>query len=100
PPSGIHSLSLHDALPIFWSRRRYGHRPGPDSGKMVLLRPGGPNGHRAGDLRPRFRRGPSVSLVEGGPQGPETVTGGTGGNFSRTDRKSTRLNSSHVSISY
>src|SRR5207253_10472946 len=78
PPTQIYTLSLHDALPI--SQRRPYRRP-----DIHAARP--QEAHRARrrllDRRPR---------------------GGDGGRRSRRrssrDRKSTRLNSSHVAISY
>src|SRR5699024_11432607 len=73
-----YSLSLHDALPIYAARRR----PSP-----------GPRPHR-GD-RPRADAG---ELRIGAALPPRPCR--TDSEFSRVDRKSTRLNSSHVSISY
>src|SRR5207245_10161630 len=76
-PPDVYSLSLHDALPI---------------SKLVLnfSSPVNPTiGTEPGKLNMIFLRDPLV------PSGPETV------NFNdKTDRKSTRLNSSHGSISY
>src|SRR5437868_15237547 len=71
PPSELYTLSLHDALPIYCRR----HRPQPAAG--------GTGGVCAGDHRCR------PDVME--PCGAAQVRG---------DRKSTRLNSSHVSISY
>src|SRR5690349_8316539 len=73
-PSAIYTLSLHDALPILLLGRRA--RPGPDRGGRQRHRrrrslPHRPLGH---ERRARRRR--------------------------HLDRKSTRLNSSHVEISY
>src|SRR5436305_4776107 len=69
--AGIYTLSLHDALPI----------SGPAG---ALLAPG--LGPAAGDACPVLRRGGAEAGVgAGGLEG---------------DRKSTRLNSSHVRISY
>src|SRR5437870_13101000 len=75
PTTEFYTLSLHDALPIFGrpgsSRYALGHKPGL---------------HRTRNSYARLaRRNPRVAgkiLVE------------------RGDRKSTRLNSSHVAISY
>src|SRR5437773_9711605 len=68
----IYTLSLHDALPICGRARRPQHRA--------------PVQHRApGRRRPRgVRRGLGDRRAAGG----------------RPDRKSTRLNSSHITISY
>src|SRR5690349_23156480 len=71
-PTEIYTLSLHDALPISWCSVR--HRD--DAGA---------------------RRGPAQERRRAGGDGLFGV-----GAFERgqTDRKSTRLNSSHVEISY
>src|SRR5207245_9668405 len=71
----IYTLSLHDALPIFvgghrWGRRWSRYRAGS-------RRAAGPVGHRPAQTNPAERRARR-----------------------RSDRKSTRLNSSHGSISY
>src|SRR5439155_27132402 len=71
----IYTLSLHDALPI--SRR------GLPGGRGVLHRHGG-----RGDADPRARR-PVHRRRHAGTDHAD-----------RRDRKSTRLNSSHVAISY
>src|SRR5207249_10352159 len=75
PPRHFYTLSLHDALPI-WRRRdrpRRGHRR--------VGRAGQAGRDRAGDGRPRQQRSRRLGSTS-------------------EDRKSTRLNSSHVSISY
>src|SRR5690606_41480196 len=72
----IYTLSLHDALPIFWAwvyQPQYG-RGSPVSGSV----PASPAGIR---------------------QPPTSISFGYFG-ISIRDRKSTRLNSSHVKISY
>src|SRR5207249_10976644 len=100
PPTPTDPLSLHDALPI--SRHRFGgcpdrladpaHQPfdrappeEPERSQLEtwFAQNGGPTPASAG-LSPRHGRGP----LSGDHQ--ET----------QADRKSTRLNSSHVSISY
>src|SRR5699024_12283806 len=77
---GIHPLPLHDALPIDGQRPEVlqgrGRRPG---GRVVIGV--APDQHPVLHLQQRTRR----VLERGQPGG---------------DRKSTRLNSSHVSISY
>src|SRR3989442_4205790 len=70
----IYTLSLHDALPISDGR---GHRLRIAQG--VLTRPGGAR---------RARRAPGLAADRRGRRA------------ARGDRKSTRLNSSHVRISY
>src|SRR5207249_11539887 len=96
PPSTTSTLSLHDALPIFRQL-------------------GGLGGLRAGSFRAlRQRNGPAIVPHRGGRQrpfaapalsrySPHSVSGiaRSGPPPGRCrDRKSTRLNSSHVSISY
>src|SRR5690606_41731421 len=87
----LYTLSLHDALPIF----RHGillafatHAPADRHAQdRPLLRPA--TRHRAGGRRGRQGdHRPGARPVDG--------RGGRG----RRDRKSTRLNSSHVKISY
>src|SRR5437868_11771919 len=86
---GIYTLSLHDALPI--SRGTLRRQAVPGAGLP-----------RAGEARPRAllrgARGQAPGLAEGvdravcGRARPQAAL--------MSDRKSTRLNSSHVSISY
>src|SRR5690606_42146159 len=84
PPSEIYTLSLHDALPIFaedgWLVRRTSlkvRNPGnaPDAFEERILR----------NFEERFAEGAPVDTL---------------GYYQLRDRKSTRLNSSHVKISY
>src|SRR5690606_40521285 len=92
PTTSLSSLSLHDALPI---SRAPTHRtcipcgPRPDSAHGIHVRR-----ETFGALRPRRPRDPGALR----PRRPETF----GARLRRpeTDRKSTRLNSSHVKISY
>src|SRR5437868_15237318 len=77
PTTEIYTLSLHDALPIYRGIRAVGHRHGAAAGAREERR-GLQGSGRAGSAipeRPPLSRAPR-------------------------DRKSTRLNSSHVSISY
>src|SRR5699024_12172187 len=79
PPSDICTLSLHDALPIFGARQSLQAL----RASLAVL-----------SGRPR----PSVCTVDSvAPWRPLRSTGPLG---PLLDRKSTRLNSSHVSISY
>src|SRR5699024_11877389 len=82
-PPALSTLSLHDALPISRAQRRVrrGRDRGRARGGQHHLRP------RAGSVRP------------GGPAHPRREARRVG-RCDRADRKSTRLNSSHVSISY
>src|SRR5699024_12727925 len=89
-PTSLSSLSLHDALPIYVGAvTGSGHHTGWSSPS-----------HRRGARRPLDRRrlndGGSPSSSAGGdpPWCVGRCRSGDG------DRKSTRLNSSHVSISY
>src|SRR5688572_32318926 len=74
PPTEIYTLSLHDALPI--------------------CNPAGSGGSSAAPARARPERSPRAA--------PADIAFGRGSAWRpfRTDRKSTRLNSSHSQISY
>src|SRR5699024_12454592 len=98
PPSAHHALSLHDALPICRSR---GHR-------LAAGRRAGGGGDQP-DLRhrPPQLTGPAAHdtvqlgrVQEAGPPPTDAGPSSHGCAEIRRDRKSTRLNSSHVSISY
>src|SRR5207249_12163566 len=80
PPNHTYTLSLHDALPIFHNRQRSRRDVPRAQGRLC--------GHRPPGQVQRSLRGRGV--------GPAHGRGRVGGR----DRKSTRLNSSHVSISY
>src|SRR5207249_10304306 len=82
PPPPTYALSLHDALPI-WLRRR---RSGPGLGGL-----GASRGRRRVRLHRHAHRVLNAHGVDGGYRSPLLAP---------LDRKSTRLNSSHVSISY
>src|SRR5690606_41940241 len=88
-PTGIYTLSLHDALPISLGAQEL------DGGA------GGPDGELAG-VELRHGRGVAVRptlLAE--PRGVvDEVAGGRDLGRQVRDRKSIRLNSSHVKISY
>src|SRR5439155_23430645 len=96
PPRASSTLSLHDALPIYHVRVRGRPKPDPD--------------RRARDHRDRHggkgnpaKAGSHVSFGSHGRFGDRKSRVVSG--FSRiarlqADRKSTRLNSSHVAISY
>src|SRR5207249_10437380 len=93
PPTTLTStLSLHDALPIYTGRSG---SPAPRTARAIAPGPRGTRRATAGAPRtpppgraaaPALRPAPRRS---GGPARP-----------AHGDRKSTRLNSSHVSISY
>src|SRR5207253_7218310 len=88
-PTAPSPLSLHDALPIC-----PGERPGRVPPRPLPLPAGGP----AGPDPPGRPRQPLPAEAGGGTGGPgdRPDRGGQAGG----DRKSTRLNSSHVAISY
>src|SRR5258705_9792870 len=79
----IYTLSLHDALPICVAR---GAEPG---GAVVRVPVRGPDVRRDRALRHRAGR-----------SGQRPAVGRRGADHRRPDRKSTRLNSSHLGISY
>src|SRR5207249_10717130 len=83
PPSLISTLSLHDALPI-------SHFPGSDCGPV---RPGRDGARGSGRRQERCGEAGEHPREPGQAHHSERDCG-------ETDRKSTRLNSSHVSISY
>src|SRR5690606_42053664 len=89
------TLSLHDALPILrWEVSAADqHRPRPGG------RGAGLQGSLAGRARlphPQVRPGLAADVPLDGAAGP----GARDGVLPRPDRKSTRLNSSHVKTSY
>src|SRR5207253_3849129 len=95
-PTPLHPLSLHDALPICAAAPTY--RPGrPGAAARAWGR------HPEGLDDPGFKR--SVQVVRGTVKWFDPAKGfgfisQSGGEDVFVDRKSTRLNSSHVAISY
>src|SRR5207249_11085165 len=87
PATHIYTLSLHDALPIYSLRSRSAEKPVRDEPDIAQneCRPRVATGTRVVPRRPAFA--PSGRGLFCCPREGE-------------DRKSTRLNSSHVSISY
>src|SRR5204863_2463359 len=96
-PTRSYTLSLHDALPISPSRSSAA-RPARPCRERVRIRGGrpmpSPPRERSHGLARSFRR---TSAVRRAPVGGEQ---GQGEQEAQQDRKSTRLNSSHVEISY
>src|SRR5699024_12803848 len=93
--SRIHTLSLHDALPICWRSDLVVRQNGPE-----------PQGAPGIHYQPQTAIS-GVRIVEACfdllPRHLPALTGlcaPHGDRAARLDRKSTRLNSSHVSISY
>src|SRR5699024_11390402 len=80
-PTSLSTLSLHDALPISWAPKESNPWSQPDEAAP----PTAGWGHATYGSRQEFHED-TDSLGDAGPVQP--------------DRKSTRLNSSHVSISY
>src|SRR5690606_41766779 len=94
PPPELYTLSLHDALPIFLGQRR-GRGKGP-----VALRQAGA-GKLAGEGRGRDTAVPPArTLARRALSRAASALGVDARTAFRLDRKSTRLNSSHVKISY
>src|SRR5207302_5309444 len=88
------TLSLHDALPILWEARGEGRRP-----EAARERQGeGPEGFSDRRQADQTARLAGQGQRQGGVR-PRRATAGDVGRGGR-DRKSTRLNSSHVKISY
>src|SRR5690606_41840410 len=95
--TGISPLSLHDALPIsFHPRLDRRGSPGDDRAHLPAR-----SGHRALEgAEPLGTGDPDLGLVPGGAAEAGRVAGEGPGHPRVEDRKSTRLNSSHVKISY
>src|SRR5690606_40878871 len=100
PPPATHTLSLHDALPISCGEERVGRLPTSNGARAV-----GQSGQEVVEEPP----GHAPPVVE--PAGPRLALPRLAGRSVREacasalettlpDRKSTRLNSSHVKISY
>src|SRR5690606_40733323 len=89
-PTSSSRLSLRDALPIYHLR---------DPGQR-RLRPDAPGRERARRPAPAGRDadGPGHRRLQDGPDGRHRLRAPAAG--AAIDRKSTRLNSSHVKISY
>src|SRR5690606_41505457 len=98
-PAEPSSLSLHDALPIFGGDRHAG-RLRRDAGIAGCAVEGAAQGR--GGERPAEGMLPAAAADhEYAHEGPPSVPSERGGLVSsRPARKSTRLNSSHVKISY
>src|SRR5204863_8547236 len=89
PTTELYTLSLHDALPIFRSID-------PENGQTQWQwdstpPPGTPNTTTGGNTWMTGTYDPDLNLIYWGTGNPTPVL---------KDRKSTRLNSSHVEISY
>src|SRR5207302_4136189 len=92
PPSVLSPLSLHDALPIFVQAMALEG--------LVELTPASPAGRRAAArLLSQASRSPRAA-VRARARRLVTAIGRESRDARRVDRKSTRLNSSHVKISY
>src|SRR5207245_11149932 len=89
-PSEIYTLALHDALPI---SGRAGARSGPRRGR-------GRRRDRPPAQKTSRRRSTSAGRRAESSEGSESEAAGRPERSRGRDRKSTRLNSSHGSISY
>src|SRR5207249_11987164 len=87
PPPQTYTLSLHDALPISSQSRAPGANTLASAPSMSSFR----RSHRSAPERSMIS--PTVNAEKIPSPGPSAGS-------QRKDRKSTRLNSSHVSISY
>src|SRR5207249_11011239 len=95
PPPPPSPLSLHDALPIF-ARIRVDGAP-PRHGACVTVE----RREERGFVDVRTQPSEAVAHDSGGRAAPVVTIDSLPVRFlGRADRKSTRLNSSHVSISY
>src|SRR5262245_64033098 len=92
PPTALCTLSLHDALPIYRARPR-GLPRARRLERAGRAHAGGRGGGRGGALRPGAARALAAAVAErrGEVERPDPAG---------EDRKSTRLNSSHLGISY
>src|SRR5207249_12133673 len=96
--TAISTLALHDALPIWEDDAPAGAgRAAPARRRLRGPRRPGARRHQRGGTRPRRATPGGRRLPELRPLPPSV---GAGERRLRADRKSTRLNSSHVSISY
>src|SRR5690606_41233190 len=97
-PPERHPLSLHDALPICGERTG---RPAPTGGTGRPAKSAAPSGQRGRTTSPagkdEGRKRSDTKPQKGRAKGKGNFNKGPHG---RRDRKSTRLNSSHVKISY
>src|SRR5439155_2804345 len=91
PPPATHTLSLHDALPIYTQAQLFGHG-------FLHLKPlvaqRRQRARRTGKLHHRYARAQLRQALR------MAEFAGAAGTLASLDRKSTRLNSSHVAISY
>src|SRR5690606_41655223 len=91
PPTHLHPLSLHDALPISGTREFFGALSGDAQKDSQLIGQFGVGFYAAFIVADRV----TVTTRKAGAGEDEGVRWESDG-----DRKSTRLNSSHVKISY
>src|SRR5436309_6497500 len=92
-PTGIYTLSLHDALPISRARGKAGGRAGKPAAARPMPEASTKPAAAAEALTPSDRRPVRIAVARGDSLDLIARLYGV-------DRKSTRLNSSHVKISY
>src|SRR5690606_41788107 len=96
-PPLIHTLALHDALPIY--NLANVATAGFKADALILEEAPATRAHAEEDPRQiRFVR--DIGIMHGMEQGPIATTGNPLDLAIEGDRKSTRLTSSHVTISY
>src|SRR5207253_9766984 len=96
----LYTLSLHDALPICGRGRSTSKRWGVISAKPFhLLAPGHPPGSGKEAGREAGRSGTTSAVPSAAGRPSPYGEGDAFCSAARRDRKSTRLNSSHVAIS-
>src|SRR5690625_5876175 len=91
PPSSLYSLSLHDALPIFCFRRDYIDTRHKIRSVELCRRTEMIDVHLAGLMKLTGSKMTGKGIGQSQSSSQTRTVG---------DRKSTRLNSSHVAISY
>src|SRR5690606_41816247 len=92
-PTDTYTLSLHDALPIYQAQQRY--RDSLPAGVYQTLVN---NSNRR--FQPRGMDERALAALRAGLADPAPALAFFESPLGRKDRKSTRLNSSHVKISY
>src|SRR5690606_40075256 len=99
PTTALYTLSLHDALPIFASSTACSIWTMKGRSKAMAQRLACDTSSLEARLKAGGRKYVALALISSRtPMSPTLEV--TGARLAATDRKSTRLNSSHVKISY